>query len=192
MRRASFPVAVAALVLAFGSTALQAQTNFGQAVAIAGDHVLVGQPANFYGPGMVYVYTSTASGWVEQARLPSPDSTHGVAFGATLATDGEHLLVGAPTSGGEPGTIHLYRRAQGSAGWTWIASATGEGAARSGSFGASVALTGSGGLVSAPGVDGSGAVYSVELGGGLAVGPGPRVTDEQSWVDVWCLAKHCW
>lgn len=162
--------ALLASVFAFGSATVHAQTNFGQSAAIADDQVLIGQPANFYGPGIVYVYTSTSSGWVEQARLASPDSAHGVAFGAAMATDGERLLVGAPASRGEPGSVHLFRRDTGSAGWSLVASATGDGPAQSGSFGASVALTATGALVSAPGVNGSGAVFPVELGSSITVG----------------------
>ena len=65
------------LIMAFALTAalflsapLHGQANFGSATVVAGNDVLIGQPANFYGPGAVYVFRSDGGdNWREAARL---------------------------------------------------------------------------------------------------------------------------
>lgn len=78
---------------------------FGRAVAISGDTVVVGAPSKGSRNGAAYVFTRTGGSWSGGAALtPSPAST-GMTFGASVAIDGDHVLVGAPeaTTSGGPG-----------------------------------------------------------------------------------------
>lgn len=78
-----------------------ADAGFGAAVAMTDRHILVSAP----GEGAVYLYDR--SSLENPRRLAAPDGVSG-AFGATLATDGTHLLVGASGSRGATGSVHAY------------------------------------------------------------------------------------
>ena len=52
------PLLLLGLTAALPAAAAAQDPNFGSAAAIAGRDLLVGQPANLYGPGYVYVYRS--------------------------------------------------------------------------------------------------------------------------------------
>lgn len=77
MHQRSFPTA--ALLLAAFVTALPTaaqEPNFGRAVAMTDSDLFVGQPVNWYGPGMVYAYRTGGHGqWSEYATLAAPDSS---------------------------------------------------------------------------------------------------------------------
>ncbi len=150
----------------FLTAPLLAQRNFGSATATADNHVFVGQPANFYGPGAVYVYGPDGNGaWTETARLFAPDSGLRDGFGQSLAATNRHLLIGAPRRG-ELGSAHVYVLNRYGA---WAAHArmvdpTGNPGT---GFGAAVVLADGFGFVGAPGSD---RVYAVSTRDGqLAV-----------------------
>src|SRR6185503_14976315 len=63
----------AVLVTAAVPASLAAQGSFGQALAISGREVYVGQPGNAYGPGQVYVFQQNANGaWRAVRKLTMP------------------------------------------------------------------------------------------------------------------------
>lgn len=160
-----------AVVLAFALAApLAAQQNFGSSVTFVEDDVLVGQPANFYGPGSVYVYRTDAGGqWAEASRLFAPDSALGDSFGGSLAGAGGRALIGAP-AGGQGGVVYLFERSGGSGAWAWGATLAPPDPGDDAAFGAAVALSTDHAFVGAPGVDGAGVVYQVGVAaGGLDV-----------------------
>lgn len=139
------------------SAPLSAQSNFGRATATANDYVFVGQPANFYGAGAVYVYTRGGNeGWTETARLFAPDSAVRDGFGRSLAVTTRQLLIGAPPGDGV-GLVHLFALgANGSwAAQAHLADPTGDAGT---AFGAAVVLADGLGFVGAPGSD---RVYAV-------------------------------
>ena len=80
-----------------------ADSDFGAAVALTDRFVLISAPAE--GSGVVYVYER--SSMQNPLRLTAPNDVEG-AFGSTLATDGVHLLVGAPRPRAAAGTVHSY------------------------------------------------------------------------------------
>lgn len=87
------------------------QHRFGQAVAVAGNLLVVGAPATGAEPGLVRTFQRTSPGiWDEVTGELSGDGS----FGTSLAFDGTTLLVGAPsaTSGDSDraGRLHFYRR----------------------------------------------------------------------------------
>ena len=97
----------------FGSVA-GGTTDFGRAVDVGGNTVVVGEPTTD-GVGNVFVFTRDPFGiWVETKRLSPPDDF--VRFGQTLTLDGDRLLVGAPGQFTNPGFAYLHERNQGGAG----------------------------------------------------------------------------
>ncbi|MEZ4457058.1 MAG: FG-GAP repeat protein [Gemmatimonadales bacterium] len=141
--------------------------NFGRSGAVLGRDLFVGQPANFYGPGTVYLYRTGGAGAPrEMARLVAPDSAQGDDFGSSLAADGEALLVGAPGKGDGAGSVYLFTR-RGGADGRWTAAGTARGEASSG-LGAAIALRGREAFAGAPAAGGTGVVRVFGVGpGGL-------------------------
>jgi hypothetical protein len=82
--------------------------DFGTAVAISDDVIVVGSPFSFESSSGVYVFERPSGGWVdmnETQRLDPPSgSSH---FGQAVAIKGNQLVVGAP---GGDGKAHVYVR----------------------------------------------------------------------------------
>ena len=92
--------------------------------AVGGDAIVIGASGEDVGSqhqrGAAYVYRRGAGGYVFEARVLAPDGMAGDQFGATVALQGDRLLVGAPgrASQGEPqaGAVYAFRRMAGT--WT--------------------------------------------------------------------------
>jgi hypothetical protein len=82
--------------------------HFGQSVAIEGDTAVVGAPAEANSAGRAYVFGRNGGVWTERAVLSAVGGTPGNLFGASVALDGERLVVGAPGQGN--GAAYVYRR----------------------------------------------------------------------------------
>ncbi len=83
--------------------------DFGQAVAIDGETLVVGNPdAADLGDntGAVFVFERGPSGWTETARLLSSDAAAFREFGISVDISGGRILVGA--SGGATGTAYVF------------------------------------------------------------------------------------
>ena len=129
---------------------------YGSALAVSGDTVVVGAPGLPYPiadtTGAAYVLVRSGSQWTEQAVLRASDGVLGDVFGASVAIDGDTILVGAPydghAAGVAAGSAYVFER-QGGA---WVESAKLVPATLSAGdqFGRSVALDGSRCLVGAP------------------------------------------
>ena len=149
------------LALALAGPA-EAQLSFGRAVAAVEGEVLIGEPANQMGPGIVYVYRPGSGGWVEFQRLTRSDSTAGDWFGASLAVAGERVLVGAIYAGA--GAAYVFER-RGSS-WVEVGRVAPNDGADGDEFGGAVAAVGDIMAVGAPQHgDGTGAVYLYRRGG---------------------------
>ena len=93
-------------------------SQFGYAVAISGDRIVVGAPGEPFrsgrDAGMVYVYRRSATGWVYESELEDTQPDPGARFGAAVAIDGNQIAVGAPGdtrgSGEGRGSVSLFRR----------------------------------------------------------------------------------
>jgi hypothetical protein len=132
--------------------------GFGGAIALAGDDVLVGEPANTTRPGTVYVYRRGGNGWAEAAQIRSGDAGPADGFGSAVAADGETLVIGASAHDGGRGAAFVFRRVDGT--WTQAARLAAEGLEEGVRFGSAVAIRGDVAVVSAPGADGqAGAVF---------------------------------
>ena len=146
--------------------------NFGSAVAVHGNRVVVGVSADdalASNSGSVYVFDITAgTAPVLTIRNPTPAASD--AFGAAVAIEGTRLLVGAPNDAvgaAGSGVVHEFDLGGATPAtpvWT-IANPT---PAASDAFGTTVALSGSHTLIGATGDDtgalNAGAAYVYELG----------------------------
>ena len=147
---------------------------FGHSLAISGNTLLVGAPPkSLPGSGSAYVFTFDGSTWEKSQTLTTDSQQAGDYFGATVAIDGDALVVGAPqflapftmptgNSPYPPGSAHLFRRKSDNS-WEeeYPVTSPAEG------FGSSVAIRGNMMVVGAPfdqygGVmTGSAYVYSI-------------------------------
>ncbi len=131
-----------------------AQRGFGAVVVVNGSEVIVGEPANVMRPGMVYVYRRGADGaWAEAQTLQASDGESGDGFGSSLASDGDHLLVGGPAG--------VYAFTRSADGWSEAGMLPAPAAATDGAgFGMTLAMAGDVAVVGAPASgDEAGAAY---------------------------------
>ena len=114
MKRMS--LAIAAAVLAAGSvTSLSAQ-SFGNAMAVVGEQILVGEPVYEMRSGVVYVFAQDGSGsWEKTQRIESPSGEMGDRFGIRLASQDGLLLVSATRVENGTGTVYMFQNDDG----TW-------------------------------------------------------------------------
>ena len=136
--------------------------EFGAAVALSGNTVLVGAPGQHEGRGGVYAFRPDGDGWT--ATRVAPDGLEeNERFGTAIAADGDRMLVGAPgplpisVLGAPPrprgGAAWVYRRE----GETWTREARlASGASGVMSFGQAVSLLGTRAMIGAP-ISGGGA-----------------------------------
>ncbi len=68
-------------------------------MAISGDTIVVGAPLDDHSgkedPGSAYVFVKSGASWNQQAKLQAQGAGAGDAFGASVAIDGDTILVGA-------------------------------------------------------------------------------------------------
>ena len=89
------------LLAAIPPTCASAQDQFGAAVRLSGDDILVMKPAPGHGPSGVYVFTARGPGFERTARLfPEALQRTGESFGRSFTVRGGLLVVGA----GDPAT----------------------------------------------------------------------------------------
>ncbi len=88
--------------------------QFGKSVAIDGDTIVVGAPADDDGGangGAAYVFERESGGWALTQQLLSADVSPGDALGISVAVSGDTIVVGSLTPG-----AYVFRR--GEDGWT--------------------------------------------------------------------------
>ena len=98
---------------------------FGSSVAIDGDTIVVGTPAEdegfFTEVGAVYVFTRTSGVWSQQAKLQASDGFWYDRFGGSVGISGDTLIAGAAeadTPQGGRGAAYIFTRS----GTTWTQS----------------------------------------------------------------------
>ncbi|WP_419931727.1 fibronectin type III domain-containing protein [Candidatus Poriferisodalis sp.] len=147
--------------------------DFGYAVAIDGDTIVVGARADDDGggdAGSAYVFTKPATGWTTAAssvKLTAADAARIDFFGSSVAVDGDTIVVGTPGDDGsaaDTGSAYVFTKP--ATGWTTAASSvklTAADAAGGDNFGSSVAVDGDTIVAGAPHDDASfhdaGSVY---------------------------------
>jgi len=168
MQRRPFLTAVFGLAaLATAVPAAAQEPNFGRAVAITDSDLIIGQPVNWYGPGVVYTYRLDASGaWDEHAMLTAPDSSRMDDFGRALAVDGNTLVVGAPRKRDGSGVAYAFERASADAPWRETAVIEPPRADDHTEYATSLVLEGDDLLVGSPAAATTGMVYHFRRSGG--------------------------
>ena len=91
--------------------------DFGRALAIDGNTLVVGAPRKRDGSGVAYVFerASASAPWREVSIITPPDSGDHRDFAVTLALAGDELLVGSPAAA-STGVVYHYKRTRGA--WT--------------------------------------------------------------------------
>jgi len=191
----------------------EAGDQFGAAVALSGDTLVVGAPredskaggvggnqANNTGTdsGAVYVFVRSAGVWNQQAYLKAANSDAGDGFGAALALSGDTLLVGAagedgngidPEDNSRPAAGAAYAFARSGTQWSQ------QGYLKAGApdtgdlFGQSVALDGGFAVVGAPGESGGQAGVGGDQGDDAQPGAGAAYQFARSGA-TWSLSAY--
>ena len=102
----------AVLAIAFLGTSVSTFVGFGGAVLVGDGEIFVGEAANQFRPGTVYVYRRGGSGWQESGTLTAPGAVVGDQFGSALALDGTRLFVASGAT-----AVHVFNKT----GSTWTA-----------------------------------------------------------------------
>jgi choice-of-anchor B domain-containing protein len=89
--------------------------GFGGTVLVGDAEVFVGEAANQFRPGLVYIYRKSGGAWQEAAQLTGPNAAVGDRFGSSLALDGARLFVGAGTD-----AVHVFSKS----GMNWTLAST--------------------------------------------------------------------
>ena len=128
-----------------------ANDEFGIAVAVDGDTIVVGAHQNDSSKGAAYVFTwnSSNSKWEQKAKLTASDGATSDEFGISVAVHGNTIVVGAhqdddATNGDNSGSTYVFTKPE-SGGWadaTETAKLTASDAAANDEFGISVAAHG--------------------------------------------------
>jgi hypothetical protein len=110
--------------------------EFGYAVAISGDTVLVNASGKANGQGAVYAFTRSAGSWTEQQELTESNGADGDCFGCALALSGSTALIGADGASGNLGAAYVFANTG-----TWTQQQEFLGQSTSDFFGFSLALS---------------------------------------------------
>ncbi|HSG46476.1 MAG TPA: choice-of-anchor B family protein [Longimicrobiales bacterium] len=136
--------------------------GFGESVALSGNHALVGAPGQGNGAGAVYLFRRSGREWT-QAGEKLTAAVAGTAFGASVAFDGDHALVGAPMANNRTGAAYAFRATD--TGMEPMGLLEVNGLSGRTQFGQGVWVGGGWALVQAPFADGAtGAVFAYALG----------------------------
>ncbi len=150
--------------------------EFGNAVAIEGDQILVGahrdRPSGSFS-GSAYIFQFDEGGWREKQKLVASDVSSYAQFGWDVALSGANAIVGAcgdRHAGKESGAAYFFQFENGQ--WNELQKVVKKDAERDDLFGFSVAIEGNIAVVGVKGDNGgSGSAYVYEL-------------DGKSWVEV--------
>ncbi|MDS4039713.1 MAG: hypothetical protein RKP20_00855 [Candidatus Competibacter sp.] len=135
--------------------------EFGSAVAVAGDTVVVGARRQNSDRGAAYVFVRSGATWTQQAQLIASDGAAGHGFGAAVAISGDTAVIGA----GGANASYVFKRV--GATWTQQPRLAANDGATGDSFGCAVAVSGDSALIGAPSkTTGAGAAYLFKSAGG--------------------------
>lgn len=132
------------LLLFLLPSAVYAQLNaFGLSSEVVGNSIFVGHPVpDDDESGLVYIYQLSEDGeaWEVVAELMASDAKPGDAFGYSIASDGGHLAIGAPSLDSLGGAVYLFAHNPETGDWQEVAKTTGPAEAP---IGGAVAIAGS-------------------------------------------------
>lgn len=153
--------------------------EFGDALALDGDTLFVGDPRSGRSQGHAYVFERDAGGpgaWGRVAKLDGPDPEE---LGTAVAVLGDMAMVSSSADPPRRETVHRFRRdPEDPALWVPVAEVEGTETLGIDRFGLGLASDGDLAVVAAPGDDvsrGSAAVFARDAGGPDAWGQGARL-----------------
>lgn len=162
------------------------QAGFGLSVAAAGGDLMVGEPANTYASGYIYVYRKMSGEWREAARLSASDQRDSDGLGLYLDAD-ENRLIATARPQGSSGVAYIFERSSGNE-WVEAAKLEPSGLEPSDQFGAQARIDGDWAMVGAYTADSTGMVivYHRDANGTWAehtrlTGDDSRPGDEFGW-----------
>ena len=82
--------------------------GFGYSVAISGTSAVVGAPVFTKEAGQAYVFSDTASGWMQAAELKGSDTVAGDGFGGSVAISGTSAVAGADGHAKAAGRAYVF------------------------------------------------------------------------------------
>lgn len=130
--------------------------NFGNAVAISGDTIVVGavyDDNGFTDSGSAYVFTRSAGVWTQRAKLASEDLAASDFFGKSVSISGNTILVGA-SGNSFGGSAYVFTGS--GATWTQQSKLTAADSELDDTFGNSVSLSGDTAVIGAHADDDAG------------------------------------
>jgi hypothetical protein len=152
-----------------------AENQFGNAVALAGDTILIGAynaqiGGNAY-QGAAYVFTRSGGTWTQAQKLTASEGAGGDDFGAAIAMSGSTAIIGSPYAAGanaQQGAAYVFTASGGT--WSELQKLVASDGATLDDFGASLALDGDTALIGAQYAGGpnpyQGAAYVFTAAGG--------------------------
>ncbi len=155
---------------------------FGNAVALSGDTLVVGALFANAEAGAAYVFERDEGGpdnWGEVKKLTASDSAPGETFGASVAINGDTIVVGADGDDLSNGAAYIFQRDTGGANnWGEVKKLTGSGGTPPYLFGTSVGISLDTVVVGAPSDDllkGSAFIFERNQGGAENWGLAKRI-----------------
>ena len=128
--------------------------DFGFAVAVSGDMIVVGSPRDDHAlgdnAGSVYVFEHDGLEWVQQAKLTASDADGDDRFGTSVAISGNTLAVGAKQNDdvvSNSGSAYVFHGSSGE--WQEQGKLTADDPVQSAQFGHSISIDGDGIVVGA-------------------------------------------
>ncbi len=180
---------------------LSTSAKFGWRVSLSGDRAATGAAdtyTNGIWTGAAYIYEREGGGdWVQAARLVGSDTAVGDRFGASVAIDGDRLVVGVLTdddNGEDSGSAYIFERDAGGV-WTEVAKLTASDPGGT-HFGRACAISGDRvviGATSLYGIEDPGAAYVFERDSGGAWNQVAKlVADDGALEDLfgWTVGIH--
>jgi hypothetical protein len=166
------------------------QDLFGVSVAVFGDTILVGAPADDTFAGSAYVFTLVAGTWTQQAKLVANDAAILDRFGISVALGQDLALIGSPgddDGADASGSAYVFTRM----GTTWTQSHKlhASDAAKDDGFGTAVALHQNRALVGASGDNAkAGSAYVFTRAGGTFTQQAKLVASDAAANDTFGIA----
>ncbi|OWY24930.1 hypothetical protein C7N43_21685 [Sphingobacteriales bacterium UPWRP_1] len=90
--------------------------DFGSAVAVAPQVIVVGAPGDASNKGAAYLYELENGTWMARPKITAPDGANGDKFGTSVAVYNGMLAVGAPGVTSNTGAVYLYLKS----GTNWV------------------------------------------------------------------------
>ncbi len=134
---------------------LEQNAQYGAALALMGNYLLVGAPGvdGFTGKVFMFQYDSEADEWNELPSLVPFDSSRRLGFGASIAVADNTVLVGAQGADRFSGVVYAFSADMSAQRWTSVTKIQGMETASGHGFGSAIGASGSVFAVGAPGAD---------------------------------------